>query len=189
MCQLCDQPDLSVSEYLAGLRREIDVRRFTTVSVAGDRRIAEFSYTTGLTEHGLPELVVTGLRPLDAVRLLDLWGDYLLDTSAVLPGETLETGPWRLEAVVVDAPGEVLGAAAALYGEQLRALQLVWASPSGRWPWDAGYRRVRPAGQPVLGPRSPHYCREHDPGRLDVPDGLDGLRLDGEDDDRDGPAA
>lgn len=38
----------------------------------------------------------------------------------------------------------------------------------GRWPWERGHR-ARPAGQPLLGPRSPPYSAEHAPGRLDVP--------------------
>ena len=169
MCRMCDQPDLTVSEYLDGLRRQVRRERFTMIGVAGSRTEAEFSYTVGLTGHGSPELVITGLRPRDAGRLLQHWGDYLLDRSVVLAGETLESGPWLLEAVAVDGPQDTLGAAAALYGDELRALQLVWATPSGHWPWDPGYRRVRPAGQPLLGTRSPQYCPDHRPGRLDVP--------------------
>lgn len=170
MCRLCERPDLTVPDYLADLQDQIDLHRFTTVSVAGSRLVAEFSYTVGLTPHGVPELVVTGLRPADATRLLQVWGDYLLDGSLVLPGETLECGPWLLEAVSVEAPSELLGAVAAPYGGEFRGPQLVWACPAGRLPWDPGYRRVRPAGQPVLGARSPHYCSQHDRGRLDVPD-------------------
>ena len=108
-------------------------------------------------------------RPRDATRLLQHWGDYLLDRSVVLAGETLESGPWLLEGVAVDRPPDTLGVAAALYGDDFRALQLVWATPSGRWPWEPGDRRVRPAGQPLLGTRSRHYCPNHQPGRLDVP--------------------
>lgn len=108
------------------------------------------------------------VRPHDAVRLLDGWGGYVLEKNAVLPGETLETGPWLLEAVAVERPQEHLLLAHRFYGERLRALQLVWADASGRWPWDPGHR-ARRAGQPVFGARAPHYCQEHSPSRLDVP--------------------
>lgn len=169
MCDLCDDPDLTGTDVLDLLRDQIDAHRFTTLSVGGSRSQAEFSYTVGLTEHGVPELVVVGLRAADAARLLDLWGDHLLDTSLVLPGETLESGPWCMEAVAVDRPEQTLVAADALYGPDLRALQLVWADAAGRFPWDPGRRRSRPAGQRLLGRRAPHYCHEHAQDRLDVP--------------------
>jgi hypothetical protein len=57
MCQLCDQ------------------HRFAIQAVGGSRCRAEFRYTVGLTAHGLPELVVTGVRVADAGRLLRHWGD------------------------------------------------------------------------------------------------------------------
>jgi hypothetical protein len=103
-----------------------------------------------------------------AARLLRLWGDYLLDESVILPGETMESGPWVMEAVQVARPQDHLPVAHGLYGDRLRAVQLAWADPSGRWPWQPGHR-ARRAGQPLLGERAPHYCAEHDPNRFDVP--------------------
>src|SRR3954462_9180181 len=88
MCQLCDQPDLTTEEYDDQIRALVDQHRFAIQAVGGSRCQAEFSYTVGLTAHGLPELVVTGVRAADAGRLLRHWADYLLDTSLVLPGET-----------------------------------------------------------------------------------------------------
>lgn len=166
---MCDQCDLSSPDDLyRRVQDAIDRRGFGIVSVGGSARSAEFSYTVGLSEQGLPELVVLAVRPADAVRLLDLWGDYLREKSVVLPGETLRTGPWLLEAVAVERPEEHLLVAHRFYGDRLRALQLVWADAGGRWPWDPGHQ-ARRAGQPVLGARSPWYCEEHSPSRLDVP--------------------
>ncbi len=125
----------------------------------------------GLTPHGLPELVVTGMRGESASRLLRLWGDDLLDESAVLPGETMECRPWLLEAVEVAEPHEHLLTAVRFYGEAVRGLQLAWADQRGRWPWEPGHR-ARRAGQPLLGEPAPHFCPEHRPDRLDVPEGL-----------------
>ncbi|MEX2290270.1 MAG: DUF4262 domain-containing protein [Mycobacteriales bacterium] len=102
MCQLCDLPDLTPEEYDDRIRALVDQHRFAVQSVGGSRCRAEFSYTVGLTAHGLPELVVIGVRVADAARLLQHWGDYLLDKSLVLPGETLECGPWLMEAVEVE---------------------------------------------------------------------------------------
>lgn len=168
MCDVCDNPDLTLDDVLTRVRETVARSRFTVVGVGGSRRSAEFSYTVGLTGHGLPELIVTAVRHEEATTLLGMWADYLLHTSAVLPGETLETGPWLLEAVEVERPEEHLLVATRLYGHCVRALQLVWADEAGRWPWDVGHR-ARRAGQPVLGSRAPWYCDKHSPDRLDVP--------------------
>ncbi|MCA1720666.1 MAG: DUF4262 domain-containing protein [Actinobacteria bacterium] len=150
MCQLCDQPDLTTEEYDDQIRALLDQHRFVLQAVGGSRSRAEFSYTVGLTAHGLPELVVTGLRVADASQLLRHWGNYLLDTSLVLPGETLESGMWVMEAVEVE---------------------LAWADARGFWPWEPGHRGRR-AGQPLLGRRAAVFCDEHRPDRLDVPPSL-----------------
>jgi len=171
MCQLCDQPALTTEEYDDQIRALVGEHRFAIQAVGGSRCQAEFSYTVGLTAHGLPELVVTGVRAADASRLLRHWGDYLLDTSLVLPGETLESGPWLMEAVEVEQPQEHLFTAVRIYGEQVRALQLAWADQRGVWPWEPGHR-ARRAGQPLLGRRAPCFCDEHRPDRLDVPPSL-----------------
>ncbi len=168
MCEMCDRPDLSLDEYVEQLRERLTEERFLVQSVLGSRSTAEFSYTVGLTAHGLPELIVVAVRPADAVRLLHVWGDYLLDHSVVLPGETLTSGPWVMEALEVDRPREQLVIADLLYGEKVRALQLAWADDRGRWPWEPGHR-ARRAGQPLLGKRAPWYCDEHRQDRLDVP--------------------
>ena len=168
MCLFCDDPDLTADECLRRVRDLVSRDRFGIVSVAGSRCVAQVSYTVGLTEHGAPELLVTGLRVDDAERLLRLWGDYLLDESVILAGETMGCGPGVLEAVHVSRPQDTLLVAHQVYGDGVRALQLAWADPSGRWPWQPGHR-ARRAGQPLLGERAPHHCDEHDPNRVDVP--------------------
>ena len=172
MCDACNDPNFSADGYFEQLRQGLRDRRFLVQSVSGSRDSAEFSYTIGLTAHGLPELIVTGRRHDEATKLLTGWGDYVLDTSLVLPGETLETGPFRLEAVEVERPEKHLLMADSLYGSAVRALQLVWADDSGRWPWHPGHR-ARRSGQPVLGQRAPWYCPEHRPDRLEDPPYLD----------------
>ncbi|MDQ3611527.1 MAG: DUF4262 domain-containing protein [Actinomycetota bacterium] len=167
MCAMCDRPDLTPEDVLADVRARISQDLFATVSVQGSRCTAELSYTVGLTEHGLPELVVTGQRAETATRLVRLWAGYLLDENVVLAGEVLRSGPWLMEAVPVTRPRQHLLVADRFYGDRLRALQLVWADGRGRWPWEPGHR-ARSAGQPVLGDRAPHYCQDHAP-RLDVP--------------------
>lgn len=172
MCDLCNDPNLTPDAYVHQLRELLRDRPFLVQSVGGSIDSAEFSYTIGLTAHGLPELIVMGRRHDEATTLLKIWGDYVLGTSLVLPGETLATGPFVLEAVEVERPEEHLLMADSLFGPAVRALQLVWADDRGRWPWDPGHW-ARRSGQPVLGQRAPGYCPEHRPDRLEVPPYLD----------------
>ena len=168
MCDLCDHPDLTMDGYVAGVRERLTRERFVVVSVTGSKTQAEFSYSVGLTGYALPELIVVGLRHADAQRLVQHWGDYLLDDSLVLPGETLESGPFDMEAIEVERPQDHLLLADAIYGGAARALQLAWADDRGRWPWEADHR-ARRAGQPLLGKRAPFFCDQHRPDRFDVP--------------------
>ena len=168
MCEMCDQPERSLDEYVAHVRELLAAQRFAVQSVMGSRTSPELSYSVGLTAHGLPELIVLGVRRAEAHRLIDNWAEYLLDVSLVLPGETLESGPFYLEAIEVDRPQDHLVLAGRIYGAAVRALQLAWVDDRGRWPWEAGHR-ARRAGQPLLGQRAPVYCHEHAPDRLDVP--------------------
>ena len=168
MCDLCDDPELTAEAYLQRVCDRLMHERFLVQGVRGSARQAEFSYTVGLTSHGLPELLVAGMRSTAAHQLLESWGTYLLDQSLVLPGETLCSGPFAMEAIEVERPEEHLRIAVAIYGPEVRALQLAWADDRGRWPWQPGHR-ARRAGQPLLGRRAPWYCDEHRTDRLDVP--------------------
>ena len=168
MCDLCEHPRPTWQDYLQEVRDRLARERFVVQSVTGSVSEAELSYSVGLTAYGLPELVVVGVRRADAVPLVELWATYLLDESLVLPGETLESGPFVMEAIEVAHPEDHLHVAVALHGGAVRALQLAWADDRGRWPWEPGHR-ARRAGQPLLGTRAPCFCEEHRPDRLDVP--------------------
>jgi len=124
-------------------------------STAGPCRIhPPWAYTLGLTPHGRPELVVTGLPVERAVRLLNDVAAHVMHATAPAPGEQIELrgGP-TIEIVKVAEPAAHLTMAIELYGPRLRALQVVHADDRGHWPWDIGYRGVR-GGQPVLGVRA-----------------------------------
>ena len=127
MCRMCDDPDLTSESYMEHVQELLTERRFLIQSVDGSARSSEFSYTVGLTAHGLPELVVVGRRSENASRLLGAWADYLLEDSLVLAGETLQSGTLVMEAVEVERPQEHLLVAVAVYGACL-----LYTSPSPR---------------------------------------------------------
>lgn len=154
MCWQCDHPEGDAEDYLRQVvLPTIDQCGWLVQAVGGSRLYAPFAYTVGLTGRGLPELVVTGLRAEPAAALLNAVAQYCCDRLVLLPGETIcvGSGP-SCEAVGLPHPDVHLFTAVDVYGERVRALQLVWADSRGRYPWEAGHRAGR-GGQPVLGPR------------------------------------
>jgi hypothetical protein len=154
MCPLCQLPDLTPADYYAALAEKIEAGGWAIQGVIGDRLRAPFAYTVGLTLFGCPELVVTGLRHHRACALLDEIAEHSLHCNPPRPGERVRLDHGlQLEVVKLDHPDAHLLTAAALYGPDILALQLVWADDRGRWPWERGHRGGR-GGQPVLGPRA-----------------------------------
>lgn len=162
MCRMCNDRSYSRDDWLSDLRAQIQRDGWAVQPVSGTGGRAAFAYTAGLTAQGLPELVVTGLRADLGGQLLDNVARYLVHTSTVLPGETMETGPFLLEFLRVDRPAEHLYGAVELFGPGVRAMQLAWVDDRGRWPWEPGHRAGR-GGQPLLGRREPSWCDEHRP--------------------------
>ncbi len=146
MCWSCDNPG---GDYLFEV--VIPIIRRTGWMIQGVEGQPYLAYTVGLTERGLAELVVTGLT-LDRAAVL-------LNRLAAGPsgelgaGDQLTVEGRLLEVVELPHPEAHLFTAAALYGPDLRGVQLVWADERGVWPWSRGHRGGR-GGQPVLGPRA-----------------------------------
>lgn len=155
MCWMCDHPDATFADYVDELLQpRIERYGWAVQAVGGSRIHAPFSYTVGLTAAGLPELVMTGRKPLPAAEALNDVAARLLHAEAPAPGEHVLGDEEWFEVVEVPHPEAHLFVATGLYGEhRVRALQLVWADERGRWPWDRGHRGGR-GGQPVLGPRA-----------------------------------
>ena len=156
MCWECDHPGSTRLDYLAYMRALIDQHGWAVQGVEHDRIHPPWAYTAGLTAHGKPEIVVTGLPLGRATRLLNSVAGHVLHDAAPPPGEQipLRSGP-VIEIVRVAEPTAHLVTAVELYGPAIRALQVVHADKQGHWPWEAEYRGVR-GGQPVLGVRAHH---------------------------------
>jgi len=154
MCWLCDHPRSTRADYLNHLRDIIDVHGWAVQGVQRSRTRPPWAYTVGLTLHGRPELVVTGMPVTRAARLLNDVAAHIMHATAPRPGERvpLRDGP-LIEIVRIPEPAAYLMVAVEFYGPAVRALQVVHADDRGHWPWDVGYRGVQ-GGQPVLGPRT-----------------------------------
>lgn len=154
MCWLCDHPGSTYADYVAHMRGLITQSGWTVVGVERDRIHPPWAYTIGLTPRRRPEIVVTGL-PLDrAIELLNVVAGHVLHADVPRPGEQIQlTGGPLIEIVQLDQPAAHLNVAVDLFGDQIRALQVVHADDRGHWPWEKGYRGIR-GGQPVLGTRA-----------------------------------
>jgi hypothetical protein len=152
MCWRCDHPDKTLDDYLDVLRDKIRRGGWVVQYVEGER--SPFAYTIGLFDHGLPELLVTGLPPKEAVWLLNTFARRMSAGGRPASGHQLFLpAGTRVEIVDVEHPDAHMRMAIALEGPDVTAVQLVWADGRGRWPWgpgfDDGHRR-----QPVLGART-----------------------------------
>ncbi|MFD2470982.1 DUF4262 domain-containing protein [Amycolatopsis silviterrae] len=159
MCQMCEEPERSGPQYLIEplyLTEALDQIReygWCVQGVLGTGSRPSWAYTAGLTAQGMPELAVTGLPPYQAVYLLDVAAEHALQTGPPIPGQQwlLPRLP-RVEAVRISTPAVHLDVAVSCYGEEIQAVQLVYADPEGRFPWSPHYN-LGLGGQPVLGVR------------------------------------
>ncbi len=154
MCWLCDNPHRSTEDYLDVLREIIRTHRWAVQYVEGEDR--PFAYTIGLHALGLPELVITGLPPQQSARVMNSIAHDVVDHGTVL-AQAMHIeyqSELMLEVVEVEHPDVHLGFAVALFGPEIRALQVVWTDDHRHWPWDRGWLHGR-RRQPVLGRRTP----------------------------------
>ena len=154
MCWICEHPESTRQERLDYLRGVLDQHPWVVIGVHEERYRPPYSYTLGLTDRELPEVVITGLPHKRAADVLTWAASDLLGGGTLAPGKRIRPGDGLLaEVVKVAEPGAHLDVAADLYGQQLSAVQLVYTDEHGHWPWDRRFRGGR-GGQPVLGVRA-----------------------------------
>ncbi|MDX6200320.1 MAG: hypothetical protein QOJ79_3471 [Actinomycetota bacterium] len=153
MCEHCDDNDETLDEFYARvIRPTIERCGWYVQYVIGTRGVPSYAYTIGLTEHGYPELIATGVTPNEAAALLNAGGE-LLHRRWLEHGQRVAVAGRRVEIVQLPCPEAHLLFADDVYGPDLQAVQPVHADESGVWPWSRGYRGGA-GGQPVLGPRA-----------------------------------
>ncbi len=152
MCWKCDHLNATVDDYLDELRKTMLEHGWAVQYV--ERRRTPFAYTVGLHDCGLPELLITGVSAQRATRLLDTVAGDMMGGKTLTPGQKLavRSGP-LVEVVEVADPDAHMTWAVAFGGNEVRALQLVWADGRGRWPWASAFSDGR-GRQPVLGVRT-----------------------------------
>lgn len=153
MCWRCDNPEATEADYFRLIRKLIDRDGWFIQGVEKTRARPAFTYTVGLTLHGHPELLVTGMPSRRATQFLNDQAHALLHHAAppFKPGDShLWPDDLLIEVVAVAQPSVHLVMAHGMFGPGIRAVQLVYADDRGRWPWQVGFR----GNQAVLGPRN-----------------------------------
>lgn len=114
-----------------------------------------YAYTIGLTESGgIGDLLVTGMPHELAAHVLNEISEFMLANSGLPPSEwdvTVEDEIHTLRPVWITRPSnEVpMHMAVAYYGTRLvPAIQYVWPTSRGHYPWDEGWPEmlVQPVG-------------------------------------------
>jgi Domain of unknown function (DUF4262) len=154
MCWSCDNPQATKADHDDRMWALINRYGWAIQSVEPTRIHPPWAYTVGLTEYGKPELVVTGMTTKPAGDLLNKIAAHVVHAQPPAPGTQMQLvgGPF-VEYVTVTEPSAHLHTAVSLFGQRIRAIQIVHADARGHWPWHPGYRGGR-GGQPVLGLRT-----------------------------------
>lgn len=133
-------------------REGIAQHRWLVISVPGDGDRPGFQFTAGLTERGLPELIVYGLGEEVGMHALNDVGQRLVDGTRYADGEVVPDvleGDYRTQLWDVTWLQDPLGAAFRLYGkDRVRVRQLVVPDLADRLPWEDEY--ADPDLQPLL---------------------------------------
>ena len=153
MCRTCDA-GWPLDKVLQLCRSRIRRDGWAPVHVAATPRLAEFSYTVGLTRlHGHPEILVSGAPPDLAARILAAVAqaaraDHRVEPGAVWPGA--QAGQFQF--VRIDDPGRLAHAQHVYHASAgpVPALQVIWSDHQGRWPWSPGWP-ASAAVQPLFG--------------------------------------
>lgn len=121
MCDMCDDPNLTASDYRRRLAAIIEETGWAILFVEPDGNQPSLSYTVGLTGFGLPELVTHGLGVACARELNKLARDCV--DGLLRAGSTTEIWGEPYQLVPQRNAGELL-AAVGFYGSAVRVLRL-----------------------------------------------------------------
>ena len=143
-------PDETRARYLRWVNRTIADRGWALQAVEGqpEDEYPDWCYTVGLTELGVPELVVFGLPSQTAGPLLNALGDRVAGGLRLQEGEVIDFDQWTHRVLVLPLPNaaQILHTAVDYYeslpgrpGPAVRAWQLVWDDLAGRFPWEPEY--------------------------------------------------
>jgi uncharacterized protein DUF4262 len=135
---------------------EAERRGNAVIQVPHDDNGAGYCFTACVWAlHQVPEAVVVGLPEQMAPVLLDAYVDRAATGEAFTPGSVYEDffegAPVTFERVAPGHYPEYFGSAFLVYPDgDFPAVQIIVATPDGKWPWDADAPEGFAEWQPVL---------------------------------------
>jgi hypothetical protein len=133
---------------------------WAVITIQADVNAPAHSYTIGLTDKGLPEVIIFGLPAEDATSLLGNIAHQLVDGLSYSENTPLTKvfagANAYLKPVAGPAARENLRLASEFYPEGIAGLQLVWPDETGLFPWQEGFNELLRAAQPLLFHRNLH---------------------------------
>lgn len=140
----------NATEYLERLQQLIDTHGWAVQAVTTK---PSFAYSVGLTERGLPELVICGM-PLNIAQHLinDLATRLTQGALSLEQGRRYDDVLQRFDVVfrplTTTQIQHHLGAVRALYSDRaVGAWQMLWPDPKGKLPGEAGVQEPYEAAQ------------------------------------------
>lgn len=140
---------------------------FTVMSIfaaeGDDDPSPPFSYTVGLGDKGLPELIVFGLPQEVAHGIISNAVDLLIDGKLKLGEPASEIGNLALfpQLIATDVAGDYIFQANHRAGTLLPAIQLVWPDSDGKFPWEQEFDQELAAYQTILFTPETHKPKLH----------------------------
>lgn len=153
----------NIDRFLQNLEVKIAEHGFAiiTTGTQTSRDMLPMSYTVGLADKSLPELIVFGLPTMSSQAMLNNAAKLLMAGSLKQDTPTDEVANLMVtfKAITPAAGNHYLNVASNRAGALVHALQLVWPDRSGLFPWDEGFdeamRHMQIALYEVSGIRNP----------------------------------
>lgn len=133
---------------------------WAVLSIHADVDTPPYSYTVGLTEKGLPEIILFGVPPDAAQPVLEILAKELVDGKSYGENTPLTRVFAGVNAYLKPVPEiaarEKMWLASEFYPKRMAGLQLVWPDEAGVFPWQDGFNENLRLAQPLLFHRSLH---------------------------------
>lgn len=150
-CECCSNGRDAVLVSLERMIREHGIAIVATRTITADGAL-DMSYTVGLADAGLPEIIAFALPQHTAAIALNNAARRLKAGTLPLDVPLAEIGnlPTVFKAVPAAIAANYIFVANDRAGKELEAIQLVWPDPEGKFPWDSGFDQRFTACQPSL---------------------------------------
>lgn len=136
---------VSINDLEKSVRDKIGRFGFAVISVFADEDFPTFSYTAGLSEKGLPELVMVGIPAKDAHPILNEAAQRQIDQGVFQAGLRVPELIANFDCLVGDVANEWVSRlcwmAQAMASDALavKARQIIWPDMRGRFPGEEDY--------------------------------------------------